>query len=834
MLHSSCAHRIRLLCTLAAFIPAASIFTLSAPAAATAQEMTDDMVGQNEKAWQTWHAAMTAIEKDQKDDGAKKLDEVAAMKLSPLRLALMADRTGTLRLEQMVQAGELGESGKAILDQVTAGRKQKMLAEDGWHTAAVGRFEMADANFKALVDSNPDPVALLELARYNPNRHTILLKIMSQSEVGPSARAFLDVLGQGEELLRQDPQEITVNIEKLAGTPRMVHNATVSLKASGEYAIPHLIRYLQDPAKADLRIPIIKLLPQIGRAALNPTVVALDMPDQSTRLVLVEALGEIGYKQSLPYLARIAENSPGANADAQLQDAARAAMRRIDAGMSAPAASMFHDLAEAYNRDTDSIRADPRLSQANAWYYRDDRLIYVPVPREIFNDIMAMRCCEAALKLNPDMNEATALWIASNFRRESKLGLNPESEDADPLAAKDGTRPDNYPRSIYFARAAGPQYNHLVLSRAVAQREPGVALGAIAALAATAGEGSLLGAEDFKQSLAESLTFPSRLVRIKAALAVSRARPESQFNGSQNVSPVLNEALVLSARSTALVVVPDDAGRNKAAAVLRAGNMHVVDGAQLYATVNAAREQKTTHFDVVLLGSDVTDPDLEGAVNALRGDFMTAATPIVIMMKPRQTAVAQRLMRTYSGVVTLGSEVIEGGTPEEAAKTVQDRYARAAATFGIAEMNPELALALSLEAADVLRLVAVSGSNVIDFGRTEPGLITALTTSPSESLRIKAAGVLALIDTATAQEAIAQVAVDSSATQTMRVAAYASLAESARKHGNKLGQTLVSDIIEQAMNGDNLVIRTASSQALGALNLPSNRASEIIRAQSRG
>src|SRR5262249_10258720 len=135
------------------------LFAFATPLA-VAQEMTDDMVGQNEKAWRTWKSAMTALEKDKFEDAVKQLDEISKMSLSPLRLALMADRTGTLRFEQAVASNKAGDSGKAILEQVNVGRKQKALAEDGWHFAAIGRFEYANSNFKALVDANPDPVAL--------------------------------------------------------------------------------------------------------------------------------------------------------------------------------------------------------------------------------------------------------------------------------------------------------------------------------------------------------------------------------------------------------------------------------------------------------------------------------------------------------------------------------------------------------------------------------------------------------------------------------------------------------------------------------------------------
>lgn len=349
----------------------------------------------------------------------------------------------------------------------------------------------------------------------------------------------------------------------------------------------------------------------------------------------------------------------------------------------------------------------------------------------------------------------------------------------------------------------------------------------------TAGEPSLLGVEDAKQALAESLSFPHRLVRIKAALAIGRAQPRSEFPSAHKVVPVLGEALTLSTRKMVLVVDPADQSRNKTQAVLRASGMDAVAGGDLYAAIQAARDQGVAHFDMILLAADIGSPDLLKAAAELRSDFITAATPIVVYSKPGTTALSQRAARSYTGVSVLIGEAVEGGTPEEATTALIEAYRRGAATLGIVDLTEELALSLSLEAADVVRLLAVSRSTVLDYSAAEGALITVLG-GRAEVLRIRAAAALAMINSSSAQEAIAEAAVNEQNSQSMRVAAFASLAESARTHGSKLGPATIDRVVALTLDGKDLVIRTAASQALGALNLESNRASEIIRAQSRG
>ena len=802
---------------------------LAAPA--VAQEMADDMVGQDQKAWVTWSTATRALEREELAEAGKQFEAIAAMNLADLRLALMADRTGTIRLEAWGAKADAPPAVKALLEKIKKGREQKALAEDGWHAAAVGRFDMAEANFKALDESNPDPVALLELARKNENRHIILIKLLNNTQVGPAAARFLEILNQGEELLRTDPNEIVVNIARLGGSERQVFNATKRLQASGEYAIPHLIQALRDPNRSALTPAIIKVLPQIGRSAMNPLCIALSMKDDVTRGVLINAAAALGYKQALPYLAKVAEDQA---ASAEVRSAATAAITALGRGGDRNVSGLFYELADAYYNNIDSVKADTTKDQANVWYLKDTELRYIRVPTPIFNDIMAMRCSEEALKADADNKNATALWLAGNFRREAKLGLDVESDQPDPLADKDGTRPDNYPRSIYFARAAGPMYNHMVLARAYADRDPGVALGAIAALAATAGEPSLVGAEDIKQPLVETLSFPNRQVRIKAALALARALPKTPFAGADNVMPVLAEALSQSGKRAALIVDGDDNSRNKFQAVLRAAGYECGVGSTVYEAREAGEKANLTSYDVIILASDLEKPDLVTTIADLRKQFSTAATPILVVAKQGQTSAATKAARTANGVEVILSDVADIGDPAQIQQQVAARIARASQMLGMSPLNVELSLDLALQTAEVLRGVLESNLKVFDVTRAAGQLITTLD-SQSEPLRIKCAHTLALVPLRDAQIAIAAAAMNENHAQSERVAVFGSLAESARRNGDLMGDhELVGKLIDFTMKEQNLILRTAASKALGALDLPSNKASEIIRSQSRG
>ncbi len=798
---------------------------------ARAQDLADNMVGQNEQAWSVWTAAMRAVERNETAEATTLLESIGQFDLSDLRLALMADRTGTVRLEQWSETADAPQSVKDLVAKVTNGRSQKTLAEDGLHYAVMGQFSYADANFKALDAANPDPVALLELVRMNPNRQDTLLKVINNADVGESARRFLSILGRGEELLRRDPYEIVANINKLGGSPRMAYNATNRLKVSGEYAIPHLLQALQDSGRSKIHAFIIQVIPQIGRSGLNPLVQSLGMSDDVTKAIVINALGKIGYKQAVPYLAKLALDS---KQSPEVRTAAESALSRLGVTGSSDPAPLFYDLAGLYYDNTDSLQADDRSDEANVWYLRGNDLRYIPVPREVFNDVMAMRCSEEALKLQKDLDGAVALWLAANYRREAKLGMDVESDQPSPLANKDSTRPEEYPRSIYFGRAAGAKYNHMVLGRAYKDRDAGVALGAIAALRETAGEPSLVGAEDIKQPLVQCLSFPNRQVRVKAALALAEALPKTPFSGSENVVPVLSEALMQSGRQAALVVDGDEALRNKLQGLLRAVGYECAVGATLHEGIQNGREANLAAFDLILVGSDIDKPDVSTAIAELRKSFDTAATPILVVAKEGEVGKAARITRDAAGVEVLDAFVVDIGDVEKIRAQVAGRIARASQTLGMSTLGADLSLELAIRSANMIRLVLESNLSVYDAAKASSSLMSALK-SQSEALRTASGHALALVPSAEAQEALTEYALDASRGAPERITAFGALAESGRRNGNLLGdKEVVSRLIELTMNESDLVLRAAASKALGALNLPSNKASEIIRAQHNG
>ncbi len=289
--------------------------------------------------------------------------------------------------------------------------------------------------------------------------------------------------------------------------------------------------------------------------------------------------------------------------------------------------------------------------------------------------------------------------------------------------------------------------------------------------------------------------------------------------------PVLAEALALhgGARS-ALVVDPNEASANRVVGILRAQGYDVLSDGALLPGLEKVREQ-LPGVDLIFIASDISSPSLADGLATLRGEFRFAGTPVVIIAKPgNRTAVAE-LVRADYRLASVGVD------PDPA--EVDQAVSAVSHAVGAKAITPEMASALALEAAEVLRDLALTDNPVFKVADAEPALLNALA-SPDLGLRVTVAEVLGYLGSVKAQEAVAQIALDPNETEDMRVRMFTALAEAAKRRGNLLPEAVIRQIVSLAESDPNMTIREAASATLGALNVPGEPASVIIRNQYQG
>ncbi|HPD28830.1 MAG TPA: HEAT repeat domain-containing protein [Phycisphaerae bacterium] len=712
------------------------------------------------------------------------------------------------------------------------------------HFALIGRFEVADQRFAQPLLSRPElnpmtPEAaetLIQLSEKYENSMDTLLLLINKSTIGENAQKIMNLIREAHTRKRMDPARIKANIDLLKGDPVQRAVAVERLVESGEYAVPWMLGLLSDPDREDLLPFIARALPQLGRNAINPLLAALDCKHERTLQVVIESLGKIGYPQALPYLQNLATAK---DTPASIQKTAAEAVAQIlskNQGIQLkPAEELFRDLAEQHFAEIDSLRPDPREDRANLWRLRadarpgEDVVAPVAVDSRIYNLVRCMECCQTSLSLKTDQPAVLALWVAANFRREARLGLDVESQETVDARKLDPSRPENFPRSIYFARMAGPSCNQIVLARGIKQRDRNIALGAVTALNATAGRQAMTDVQaEGGTSMGEALYFPDLLVRVQAALALGKTLPPAPFHGSTEVVPVLASVLAPSEKKNYMLVDPEA----ESAGVIQTGLVNsgavLVLADRLSPALNQARREMT-HLDGIFLASDMKQPTVTEAIEQLAKDDRFCLTPIIVLVKENQTAVLDRIDgsdRRVGSIFVLTTP--DKTTDPKIVEQLLAKLEQVTIRCGLRPLSPESRLSLALQAAGVIKGMAQSESTVFNAQAALPAMVETLRQAGAEELRAAVAAALAWMPAPQAQQAIAGIALAAEETESLRMTTFGLLADSARRFGNQLDDSLMSRLMEQATSEPNLTLRTAASQAMGAMNPPVEKILPII------
>ncbi len=146
--------------------------------------------------------------------------------------------------------------------------------------------------------------------------------------------------------------------------------------------------------------------------------------------------------------------------------------------------------------------------------------------------------------------------------------------------------------------------------------------------------------------------------------------------------------------------------------------------------------------------------------------------------------------------------------------------------------NEELADSYALRSAKAMLKAAQSRNSVIDISAAQRILINAVNDKRPE-IQILVGQILAQLDSPNAQRAIAVMALSSQNNPDVRIAAFESLAISAKLHANMLMEQMVDGIYALISSDDtDPNLRSAASSAYGALNLPSQKVKDLILDQA--
>lgn len=431
--------------------------------------------------------------------------------------------------------------------------------KDDWsdflHYTKIGRFDLAKSYAQMILDSDPDPVALLNLTLDNPQGFEIMLrvhKMAPDADLAALTEKVIAVIERGRFIRRSDPVIIVDEVSRLSSTERGRRIGLKRLQEAGEYAVPFMLDAIANPDRRAELPNIVWALPQIGQQAIRPLGAGLNTENPAVKAEVIRALGLIGYPQALPYLKYVAEF----DSSTELKGLATEAIQKIDpAGLSKSAAELFFGLGEKYYYHHESLSAQSKAGASSIWFWDKDKagLVWKQVDSAYFHELMAMRCGEWSLKADAGFGRAIGLWLASFYKAEATGAEMPEYFGA------------GHANAFVYATTAGPEYLHQALARGLDDNNAPVALRAAEALVVTAGPKSIFVPVGPVQPLLKALTFGDDAVRYSAAIAICSAGPRGRFGESGIVVSNLAEAVSKGIEASA-----DDAARTYGLRAVRA------------------------------------------------------------------------------------------------------------------------------------------------------------------------------------------------------------------------------------------------------------------------
>jgi hypothetical protein len=181
--------------------------------------------------------------------------------------------------------------------------------------------------------------------------------------------------------------------------------------------------------------------------------------------------------------------------------------------------------------------------------------------------------------------------------------------------------------------------------------------------------------------------------------------------------------------------------------------------------------------------------------------------------------------------MTIGNALLSVTVAREGAALAKDlQHAREHS--GSLPLDEKMAQAYALRSAELLGRLAISRGQVLNLLDAQAALLASLEDARPEISKA-GANVLGLLDSPQPQPALLAKALDDKATDEMKVASLKAAATNIRFYGGRLSAEQIESLKKLTGTATTPEVKTAASEALGALNLPADDSKTLIVGQSR-
>lgn len=481
-------------------------------------------------------------------------------------------------------------------------------------TLAFGRPDEAKRYLAQLIAAKPDPEALAPLATEFAG--PTLIRFASDPQVQPEGKQVAEAILASAQKVARDPARILALVPQFADADPAVRAAAFGrLQDAGVHAVPPLLTVLANPKQASVHRGVRDAITSLGRSAEGALIGALQAPDDALRAQVILVLGRLRSTRASVYIVQAALDP---NATPAVRDAARASLEAI-----------WGKKPTRYEAERVLLREYEQLSGGRTSYEPDaDGLIELWYWDPATNSPKPSRLAvEDAARMLADRVTLELVRLAPDRPDYLKLRILAGLDWARTAAGRNGPLPRGAGTIYDTAVQAGPEMVSDTLADALLQGKVAAALGAIEVFAET-GRPYMLNTPGADAALAKAMLHPDQRVRVAAALAVVKLRPEA-FAGASRVTETLANAISTRGVRRLMVAHPR---LGEAQDIIASFGEQGFEG-DAYLTGQALLKAAVTDPDVeMIIVSDAIDrPPVHELVQVLRKDYRTAGIPIAIM-----------------------------------------------------------------------------------------------------------------------------------------------------------------------------------------------------------
>ncbi|MBL8857571.1 MAG: HEAT repeat domain-containing protein [Planctomycetes bacterium] len=649
-----------------------------------------------------------------------------------------------------------------------------------------GHKEESLRALKKVLAASPDQKAAYEMWKSTPYIDWRDL-LVEGGEFELAARRLIELAGAERQLLRNDEAAILAAVKDATTNPDPLARrlAIRTLSAShGEYAVPYLLPFLADGGDEDRRVLSMHALAQMGTDVVPPLIEALQATNSVLRRNVALVLGNIGDARATGALQWLAAS----DTDAVVKQSAADAVAKLAPTRSALENSL--QAGEDYYARRDSAL---RFGQAGdvVWDWKDEHLVAVPIPRQLYGSEMSKRAYFRALRADPQSTAALAGLARAYVEMQTKIDAM-VAAGQDPLEWKNTAG-----QTLTAVNAAGADALDLALQWSVKNVDASTG-GALCRVLAPLAKGPTPG-------LQAALKSSDGTLRSEASVALGAIAARLRTSAGSDVVSALGEAAGREALRVAVVVSGDMSKLDAAAAQLEKMNVYVNKVGQGARALGILR--RAPHVDLVLVADALPDMTTAQVVDGIRGDDRLAGTAVILMTADATLAgdFGDRIQGSMSG-------------PEDVA-AIEAALSR--------EMTGDRALAADLAARSSAVLSQLGAQGSTDLSGAQAGLVVA--TGRADNIAIPAMHALGASGGAPQAAALVAALVDEARSDEARAAAGRSLSNLLGRHGSALDAEALAKVRAVVSSPASMSVREAAAQAIGSISMDAAERAELLR-----